>query len=123
MLAKAKELKSDLVTKSSLMVGLGETERELDQAMRDLRDVGVEILTLGQYLRPSLMHLPVSEYVTPARFAALRQRAMRMGYAYVAAGPLVRSSYKAAEQVISAGLASRLSNTSSLSNNSPEETR
>lgn len=125
VLAKAKELggerpgnpDGDLITKSSLMVGLGETERELDQAMRDLRDVGVEILTLGQYLRPSLMHLPVQEYVTPARFEALRQRALRMGYAYVAAGPLVRSSYKAAEQMILAGLRSRRKTTS------PEETR
>ena len=121
VLAKAKEIarsrRIDLITKSSLMLGLGETERELDQAMRDLRDVGVEILTLGQYLRPSLMHLPVSEYVTPARFEALRQRALRMGYAYVAAGPLVRSSYKAAEQMVLTGLAGRPSNTS------PEETR
>ena len=119
VLAKAKQLAPDLVTKSSIMVGLGETERELDQAMRDLREAGVEILTLGQYLRPSLMHLPVQEYVTPARFEALRQRAMRMGYAYVAAGPLVRSSYKAAENY----LASRLSHKdpNNLPHTSPED--
>jgi lipoyl synthase len=122
VLCKAKEIKPNLITKSSLMLGLGETERELIQAMRDLREVGVDILTLGQYLRPSLMHLPVQEYVTPARFEALRQRAMRMGYAFVASGPLVRSSYKAAEQVATATLASRLSN-ESFSNEGPEEPR
>jgi lipoic acid synthetase len=97
VLSLAKELRPGLVTKSSLMLGLGETERELDDAFADLRKSGVDVLTLGQYLRPSLLHLPVLEYVTPARFDAYRDRALRLGFAYVAAGPMVRSSYKAAE--------------------------
>jgi lipoic acid synthetase len=97
VLRLAKELRPGLVTKSSLMLGLGESERELDAAFADLRESGVDVLTLGQYLRPSLLHLPVLEYVTPARFDAYRDRALRMGFAYVAAGPMVRSSYKAAE--------------------------
>ncbi|MEZ5987768.1 MAG: lipoyl synthase [Planctomycetota bacterium] len=97
VLRAAKELRPDLVTKSSLMLGLGETERELDKAFADLREAGVEVLTLGQYLRPTLAHLPVLDYVSPARFAALGRRAEAMGFAYVASGPLVRSSYKAAE--------------------------
>ncbi len=97
VLRMAKELAPDLVTKSSLMLGLGESEREVDQAMDDLREQGVDVLTLGQYLRPSIKHLPVREFVTPARFKAYKQRAERKGFLYVASGPLVRSSYKAAE--------------------------
>jgi lipoic acid synthetase len=91
-------------TKSSLMLGLGETEDECAAAFRDLRARGVDVLTLGQYLRPSAWHLPVEEYVPPARFEALRERALGLGFAYVAAGPLVRSSYRAGELF----LASRL---------------
>ena len=97
VLRLAKQKATRVVTKSSLMLGLGESERELEQAFLDLREAGVDVLTLGQYLRPSLSHLPVKEYVTPARFEALRLRALKMGFAYVASGPLVRSSYKAAE--------------------------
>jgi lipoic acid synthetase len=97
VLRVAKELNPDVVTKTSIMLGLGETERELDKCFERLREVGCEVLTLGQYLRPSMLHLPVKEYVTPARFRALEQRALRYGFAYVAAGPMVRSSYKAAE--------------------------
>lgn len=84
-------------TKSSIMLGLGETDEELEQAFRDLRAAGVDVLTLGQYLRPSNWHLPVVEYVPPARFEDLRRRAEAHGFLYVASGPLVRSSYKAAE--------------------------
>ncbi len=93
----AKEIAPDVVTKSSLMLGLGETEREVEQVMDDLREHQVDVLTLGQYLRPSIKHLPVKEHVTPARFTAHQKRAERKGFLYVASGPLVRSSYKAAE--------------------------
>lgn len=84
-------------TKSSIMVGLGETDEELEQTFADLRSVGVDVLTLGQYLRPSDWHLPVVEYVPPERFAALKARAESHGFLYVASGPLVRSSYRAGE--------------------------
>jgi lipoic acid synthetase len=96
-LRTAKQIRPDLVTKSSLMLGLGETEREVDQAMDDLREYGVDVVTFGQYLRPTMLHLPVKEHVTPARFQALQRRAETKGFLYVASGPLVRSSYKAAE--------------------------
>ncbi|MEO0481184.1 MAG: lipoyl synthase [Planctomycetota bacterium] len=97
VLRRAKELRPDVVTKSSIMLGLGETDREIDQAMDDLREYGVDVVTFGQYLRPTLKHLPVREHVTPARFLAIEQRALKKGFLYVASGPLVRSSYKAAE--------------------------
>ena len=96
-LEMAKQLRPDVVTKSSLMLGLGESDRELEQSMDDLREFGVDVVTFGQYLRPSMHHLPVREHVTPARFKALEERAMTKGFLYVASGPLVRSSYKAAE--------------------------
>jgi lipoic acid synthetase len=100
VLQAAKAIMPEVVTKSSIMVGLGESEREVDQVMDDLRSHHVDVVTLGQYLRPSLLHLPVREHVTPARFAAFEQRALRKGFPYVASGPLVRSSYKAAEYYI-----------------------
>jgi lipoic acid synthetase len=84
-------------TKSSLMVGLGETEGEVIQTMQDLRAVGVDILTLGQYLRPTQRHIEVREYVHPDQFARYRQLGEELGFLYVAAGPLVRSSYRAGE--------------------------
>jgi len=93
-------------TKSSIMLGLGETEDEVLQTFRDLRDVGVSVLTLGQYLQPSPWHLEVEEFVPPERFQSLKARAEEMGFLYVAAGPLVRSSYKAAELFL-AGLIER----------------
>jgi lipoic acid synthetase len=96
-----------IVTKSSIMVGLGETEAELDEAMRDLRAVGADILTLGQYLRPSSWHLPVVEWVSPERFAAYRAMGERHGFRYVASGPLVRSSYRAAELFLRGEIAER----------------
>lgn len=92
-----KETFPHIHTKSSIMLGLGEQEDELLQAFRDLRDVGVSVLTLGQYLQPSSWHLEVKEFVTPERFEALKVQAEEMGFLYVASGPLVRSSYKAAE--------------------------
>lgn len=93
-------------TKSSIMLGLGEREDELLQAFRDLRDVGVSVLTLGQYLQPSPKHLEVKEFIPPERFEALKAMAEEMGFLYVASGPLVRSSYKAAELFL-AGLVER----------------
>ena len=79
------------------MLGLGEGEAEIEQAFRNLRSVGVEILTLGQYLRPSSKHLPVAEFLTPQRFDELGEQARAHGFEYVASGPLVRSSYRAGE--------------------------
>ncbi len=96
-----------IVTKSSIMVGLGETDAEIEETMRDLRAVGVEILTLGQYLRPSAWHLPVVEWVTPTKFEAWRQAGLAQGFRYVASGPLVRSSYRAAELFLRGEIASR----------------
>ena len=93
----AQENGAALRTKSSLMLGLGETEAEVLEAMEALRAVGVDFLTLGQYLQPDKWNLPVVEYVPPERFAALERRGLQMGFRYVAAGPLVRSSYRAAE--------------------------
>ena len=92
-----KQRPEGLYTKSSLMVGLGETDEELVQACQDLRDAGVDVLTLGQYLQPSQYHLRVEHFVPPAKFDEYRARAEAMGFLYVAAGPLVRSSYRAAE--------------------------
>ena len=83
------------VTKSGLMVGLGETGSEIDQALSDLRSVGCDLLTIGQYLQPSRQNPPVSRYYTPEEFEAMRGRAMALGFRDVAAGPLVRSSYRA----------------------------
>ncbi|MFW6051740.1 MAG: lipoyl synthase [Myxococcota bacterium] len=84
-------------TKSSLMVGIGETEDEVYDAMRQLRDAEVDVVTLGQYLRPTKRHAPVARYVEPAEFDRYRDAGLEMGFAYVASGPLVRSSYRAAE--------------------------
>jgi lipoyl synthase len=86
-----------IYTKTSVMLGLGETEQELIQCFKDLRSVGVDVLTLGQYLQPSQHHLRVEKFVPPAEFARYQQVAQDMGFLYVASGPLVRSSYKAAE--------------------------
>ena len=98
VLAKAKERSGgSLHTKSGLMLGLGEQRDEVLQAMRDLRAAHCDILTLGQYLQPTLQHLPVTEFAKPAVFAELKERAEEMGFIHVASGPLVRSSYHADE--------------------------
>lgn len=97
VLARAKEISSKTVTKSGLMLGLGETENELFQAMDDLRASGVQVLTLGQYLRPTPQHLPVVAYIPPETFALYGEIARKKGFEYVASGPLVRSSYHAAD--------------------------
>ena len=99
LLARAKQLDPGMLTKSGIMCGLGEEWDELLGAMRDVRAQGVDILTLGQYLRPSSDHLPIARYYTPDEFAELRRIGLGMGYRHVEAGPLVRSSYHAWEQV------------------------
>ena len=86
-----------IYTKSGLMLGLGERDEELFEALEDLRKVGCDLLTLGQYLQPTLRHLPVVEFIPPAKFAAYKQVAEKMGFAHVASGPMVRSSYHADE--------------------------
>jgi lipoic acid synthetase len=95
--AKQRGLPRRLFTKSSIMVGIGETDDEVLETLWDLRAVGVDIVTLGQYLQPSPRHAPVARYVTPEQFADYKQAALEMGFAHAASGPLVRSSYKAAE--------------------------
>ncbi|UYZ21411.1 lipoyl synthase [Mesobacillus jeotgali] len=101
-LRRAKEMQPDIPTKSSIMVGLGETKEELIEAMDDLRANNVDILTLGQYLQPSKKHLEVQKYYHPDEFAELREIALKKGFSHCEAGPLVRSSYHADEQVNSA---------------------
>jgi len=98
LLARAKAMDPALTTKSGIMVGLGEAWDETVTALRDLRGVGVDILTIGQYLRPSAAHLPVARYWTPAEFAELARIGRELGYRHVESGPLVRSSYHAWEQ-------------------------
>ena len=96
VLRKVKEKRGGAIyTKSGVMLGLGETQDELFQAMRDLRASSCDILTLGQYLQPTLRHLPVKEFVTPAQFAEYKVAAEEMGFVHVASGPMVRSSYHA----------------------------
>lgn len=97
VLARIKSTDPQAVSKSSIMVGLGETEAEVLECMQDLRGVGVDILTLGQYLRPSKKHIAVEEYVTPELFKVYEEAAASMGFLFCASGPLVRSSYRAAE--------------------------
>lgn len=102
MLAYAKSLSEETPVKSGLMLGLGETRDEVEGVMRDLCSSGVDILTLGQYLRPSPRHLPIARYVAPSEFDELRNTGMRMGFSHVEAGPLVRSSYHADESHLAA---------------------
>ncbi|MDV3278517.1 MAG: lipoyl synthase [Nitrososphaerales archaeon] len=97
VLKNIKKLGNHVFTKSSIMVGLGETEDEVFQAMTHLRQAGVDFLTVGQYLRPSKRHLPVVEYVSPLQFERYRRMGEEIGFRYVASGPLVRSSYRAGE--------------------------
>lgn len=98
LLAKVKQLSPATITKSSIMLGLGEEEVEVYQAMKDLRAVGVDIVTLGQYLQPTPKHWPVARYILPDEFKAYQHWAeTKGGFAFCASGPLVRSSYKAAE--------------------------
>jgi lipoic acid synthetase len=97
VLRRAKELSPKTVTKSGIMLGLGESEPEIFQTMDDLREVGCQVLTMGQYLRPTPQHLPVVEYITPEQFDLYGEIARKKGFEHVASGPLVRSSYHAAD--------------------------
>jgi lipoic acid synthetase len=99
ILSQAKQLDPQVLTKSGIMLGLGETLDEVKEAMGDLRRWGVDILTIGQYLQPSRQHLPIARYVTPEEFAELKAYGLEIGFRWVESGPLVRSSYHAAEQV------------------------
>ncbi len=98
-LSNAKRIDPDVLTKSGIMVGLGETMEEIKAVMEDLRAWGVEILTIGQYLQPSRQHLPIARYYHPEEFAELKEFGLGIGFRWVESGPLVRSSYHAAEQV------------------------
>jgi len=110
-LRNAKQLDPQQITKSGIMVGLGETFDEVVETMRDLRGVGVDILTVGQYLQPSKEHLPIARYYTPAEFAELKRIGLEMGFRWVESGPLVRSSYNAERQArelqVGRGMATR----------------
>jgi lipoic acid synthetase len=97
VLKKIKDINSLIYTKSSIMLGLGESEEEVIRTIKNLRSVGVSILTIGQYLQPTPKHLPVIEFIAPEKFNWFREIAERMGFVYVASGPLVRSSYRAGE--------------------------
>jgi lipoic acid synthetase len=90
-----------MLTKSGLMLGLGETLEEVEEVMKDLHAAGCDLLTLGQYLQPSRDHLPVARFVTPEEFSLLARRGLEMGFRNVQSGPLVRSSYHAEEQAVS----------------------
>jgi lipoic acid synthetase len=103
----AKSIAPDIPTKTGIILGLGETTEEVVAVMGDLRDVDVDILTLGQYLRPSNDHLPLDRYYTPEEFRELARLGREMGFRHVESGPLVRSSYHAWEQVNAAGIGNR----------------
>lgn len=102
VLENVKKIDPSGYTKSAMMLGIGETEEEILTAMQDLRKVKVDFLAIGQYLRPTKFQIDVKEYVTPERFSYFKEKAMAMGFLYVAAGPFVRSSYKAGEFFIKA---------------------
>jgi lipoic acid synthetase len=97
LLRRAKQ--AGLLTKSGIMLGLGEEAEEVRECIREIRAVGTDVLTVGQYLRPSVHHLPIARYATPAEFAQLKTYAVSLGFSHVESGPLVRSSYHAEEQV------------------------
>jgi lipoic acid synthetase len=92
--------KGGMKTKSGIMLGLGETHEEVLETLEDLRKVQVDIVTLGQYLQPSVKHLPVAEFITPEQFDQYRQIGLKMGFRHVESGPLVRSSYHAEKHIL-----------------------
>lgn len=110
VLERAKKTVPTLVTKTSLMLGLGETEEQVKQTLRDLRSVGCDVVTFGQYMRPTKRHMKVVEYVTPEKFDHWKKIALDLGFLYCASGPLVRSSYKAGEAFIENVLKNRRAN-------------
>ncbi|KAH8361501.1 hypothetical protein KR084_006187 [Drosophila pseudotakahashii] len=107
VLTEAKKFNPNLITKSSIMLGLGETDEEIENTLKDLRAAGVDCLTLGQYMQPTNKHLKVIEYVTPEKFKHWEVRGNELGFLYTASGPLVRSSYKAGEFFITSILENR----------------
>jgi lipoic acid synthetase len=107
VLQVSKQLDKRIYTKSAMMLGVGETEEEIIKTLQDLRSNSVDFVAIGQYLRPSQHHVEVKEYVTPEKFERLKKRALEMGFLYVAAGPFVRSSYKAGEYFIQRLIKSR----------------
>ncbi|RVW51266.1 Lipoyl synthase, chloroplastic [Vitis vinifera] len=115
VLKHAKHSKVGMITKSSIMLGLGESDDELKEAMADLRAIDVDILTLGQYLQPTPLHLTVKEYVTPEKFAFWKEYGESIGFRYVASGPLVRSSYRAGELFVKSMVRERASASASAS--------
>ncbi|KAJ0491714.1 putative lipoyl synthase [Helianthus annuus] len=112
VLKHAKASKEGMITKTSIMLGLGETDDELKEAMNDLRAIDVDILTLGQYLQPTPLHLTVKEYVTPEKFSYWKEYGESIGFRYVASGPLVRSSYRAGELFVQTMVKEKTKNTS-----------
>lgn len=100
VLARAKQTVPSLITKTSIMLGFGETDDQIERTLHRLREVGVDVVTFGQYMRPTKRHMKVAEYVTPEKFQYWHDRAMELGFLYCASGPLVRSSYKAGETFI-----------------------
>lgn len=100
VLDRAKQTVPTLITKTSLMLGLGETEEEVLNTLKDLREIKCDVVTFGQYMRPTKRHMKVVEYVTPEKFEFWKEKALKMGFLYCASGPLVRSSYKAGESFI-----------------------
>lgn len=116
-LQRSKELQPDIPTKSSLMVGLGETFDDIIETMDDLRAHDVDIMTIGQYLQPSKKHLPVLKYYSPEEFAELKEIAMQKGFSHCESGPLVRSSYHADEQVNAAAKKKQEMNEQAVANN------
>ncbi|XP_022787962.1 lipoyl synthase, mitochondrial-like, partial [Stylophora pistillata] len=111
VLRHVKRLEPSMVTKSSLMLGLGESDEEVQQALKDLRDANVDCVTLGQYMQPTRLHLKVTEYITPEKFKHWELVGDELGFAYTASGPLVRSSYKAGEFFLTNLLKTRKRNT------------
>ncbi len=95
VLKVAKEMRSEILTKSGLMLGVGETFEEVMTTLKDLREIGCDIVTIGQYLQPSTDQLPVERYVSPSEFQELKVEAEKLGFRHVESGPLVRSSYHA----------------------------
>ena len=95
VLSYSKQYKPSVITKTSLMLGLGETHDEVYKTMKDIRSQDVDVLTLGQYMRPTINHLPVKKWYTPEEFYFLKEKAISLGFLDVASGPLVRSSYRA----------------------------
>jgi len=110
VLENVKKLNPEIYAKSAIMAGIGETDEEIIQSMKDLRAVGCQLLTVGQYLRPSSWHIPINNFITPEKFRFYREKAKELGFLYCASGPFVRSSYKAGELFVNNVIRGRSSN-------------